>query len=281
MALHPVGGRLRQWAPGRFYGSDVGLSQFYVNRSDRLNTATGPFSHVSSFPDGYGIETPWYAAKPGGMAGVAGLAMTAPPAVLTAAAMLSGVLTEGLAGQAALTMEARLLGAATVTAQASASMFAAIRVGGTVVSAWSSSAAVTLSATLSGEADSISTASGDAVIATVMSGATTLAFGGTAGLSGVLTMAGSSPFTLAGSANLGMVVPMSGEAHFSISSDAVMRVKYSMSGTVSSSTELSPQNLAAAVLAAAQAAPIHANTKLINDTPVVGDGSSGNMWRGI
>lgn len=37
---------------------------------------------------------------------------------------------------------------------------------------------------------------------------------------------------------------------------------------------------AAAVLSAAQASPIHANTKLQNGAPVIGDGTPANKWRG-
>lgn len=38
--------------------------------------------------------------------------------------------------------------------------------------------------------------------------------------------------------------------------------------------------VAAAILAAAQAAPIHADTKRMNGATVAGDGTAGNLWRG-
>lgn len=51
-------------------------------------------------------------------------------------------------------------------------------------------------------------------------------------------------------------------------------------GSISPFTELSPQNLADAVLAAAESAPIHANVQQINDAAVLGAGTSGDKWRG-
>lgn len=40
-------------------------------------------------------------------------------------------------------------------------------------------------------------------------------------------------------------------------------------------------DIAAAVLAAAQAAPIHADSKKLNGSTVIGDGTSGDAWRGV
>ena len=51
-------------------------------------------------------------------------------------------------------------------------------------------------------------------------------------------------------------------------------------GSISPFTELSPQNLADAVLAAAETSPIHANVQQINDATVLGVGTSGDKWRG-
>jgi len=40
------------------------------------------------------------------------------------------------------------------------------------------------------------------------------------------------------------------------------------------------EQVAAAILDAAQATPIHADTRKMNGATVNGDGSSGNLWRG-
>lgn len=42
----------------------------------------------------------------------------------------------------------------------------------------------------------------------------------------------------------------------------------------------SASDIAAALLAAAQVAPIHADTRKMNGATVAGDGTSGNLWRG-
>lgn len=49
-------------------------------------------------------------------------------------------------------------------------------------------------------------------------------------------------------------------------------------GSISPFTDLSPENLAAAVIAAAQSAPIHADVRKVNDYAVSGDGQSGTEW---
>ena len=49
-------------------------------------------------------------------------------------------------------------------------------------------------------------------------------------------------------------------------------------GAITPFTELSPENLAASVIAAAVDSPIHANIKQVNDYTVTGDGQSGTEW---
>ena len=44
---------------------------------------------------------------------------------------------------------------------------------------------------------------------------------------------------------------------------------------------MTPEQIAAAILAAAQITPIHANTQLMNDAEVIGDGTEGDAWRGV
>ncbi len=48
----------------------------------------------------------------------------------------------------------------------------------------------------------------------------------------------------------------------------------------SGSTGPSAADIAAAILAAAQITPIHADTRKMNGAAVAGDGTSGNLWRG-
>ena len=49
-------------------------------------------------------------------------------------------------------------------------------------------------------------------------------------------------------------------------------------GSITPFTDLSPQNLAAAVIAAAQAEPIHADIRRVNSYAVDGDGQTGTEW---
>jgi hypothetical protein len=44
---------------------------------------------------------------------------------------------------------------------------------------------------------------------------------------------------------------------------------------------MTPEQIAAVVLAAAQAAPIHADVRKTNDTALHGDGSEGNKFRSV
>jgi len=71
---------------------------------------------------------------------------------------------------------------------------------------------------------------------------------------------------------------LSGEASGSCTASAVRYATGALSGSISPFTDLSPENLAAAVIAAAQSAPIHADIRKVNDYAVSGDGQSGTEW---
>lgn len=51
--------------------------------------------------------------------------------------------------------------------------------------------------------------------------------------------------------------------------------------STSGSTGPTAAEIAAAILAAAQITPIHADTRKMNGATVQGDGSAGNLWRGV
>lgn len=154
-------------------------------------------------------------------------------------------------------------------------------------------------------------------------------------------LSGAAEWTLTGTSSLSMVVPVEGTGNvFSFFGVSDLRGRLSLSGEWTPFTELSPENLAAAVwdavatdfntvgtmgnklntassggvdlnalalavwtyidrtltsggsgytpeqiadaiLAAAQITPIHADTQLINSAEVIGDGTAGNDWRGL
>lgn len=102
---------------------------------------------------------------------------------------------------------------------------------------------------------------------------------GTAALAGVVKMTGSGSFSLTkGAANLGLIVPMTGSGSFGIAGYGDIRMKLSLSGRWTPFSTLSPEGLAAAVIAAAQVTPIHANIKKVNDYDVTGNGQTGTEW---
>lgn len=83
-----------------------------------------------------------------------------------------------------------------------------------------------------------------------------------------------------GSTLLSVTVPVAGSATITLSGSLNLKGLSSMQCEWTPYTDLSPQNLAAAVLAAAQDAPIHANVRKINSYDVIGNGTAGDLWRG-
>jgi len=129
---------------------------------------------------------------------------------------------------------------------------------------------------------------------------------------------GTGEFTLTGTNNLALIVPFEGAGSVVTMGDGAtdLRGLLSMEGEWTPFTELSPEGLAravwesilaeyttsgtagyalstassggvdlaalaAAVLAAAQSTPIHADVRKMNSYPVAGSGTSGDLWRGV
>lgn len=115
---------------------------------------------------------------------------------------------------------------------------------------------------------------GTALVLTVTGDGGTLSL--TIGLDGTASMA----FT--GGGALSMIVPFEGTGSVaSVTGTADLRGILSMAGEWTPFTELSPEGLAQAVLAALLAGPATpANVVQINSAGVAGTGQSGDMWRG-
>lgn len=130
-------------------------------------------------------------------------------------------------------------------------------------------------------------------------------------------LSGTAEWTLTGTSSLSMVVPIEGTGSVaSLSGTSDLRGLLSLSGEWTPFTELSPEGLAAAVwnalgsqfnnagtmgsklntassggvdlealaaaiLAAAQVTPIHADTRKMNGAVVAGAGTTGDKWRGV
>lgn len=116
--------------------------------------------------------------------------------------------------------------------------------------------------------------SGTATVLTFTGDGATLSL--TIGLDGTASMA----FT--GSGALSMIVPFEGTGSVaSVTGAADLRGVLSMAGGWTPFTDLSPEGLAQAVLAALLAGPATpANVVQINSAGVAGTGQSGDMWRG-
>ena len=116
--------------------------------------------------------------------------------------------------------------------------------------------------------------SGTATVLTFTGDGATLSL--TIGLDGTASMA------FAGSGALSLIVPFDGTGSVaSVTGAADLRGVLSMAGGWTPFTDLSPEGLAQAVLAALLAGPATpANVVQINSAGVAGTGQSGDMWRG-
>ena len=99
-------------------------------------------------------------------------------------------------------------------------------------------------------------------------------------LSLTIGLGGEATWSLTPTGALSMIVPFSGAGLLSVSGIADLKGLLAMSGESSSFTPLSPESLAAAVLAAAQVSPIHADAKKMNAFAIYGNGTDSNLWRG-
>ena len=79
-------------------------------------------------------------------------------------------------------------------------------------------------------------------------------------------------------ATIGALAWAVGSAAGSASATLVRYATGRLAGSITPFTDLSPQNLAAAVIAAAQAEPIHADIRRVNAYAVDGDGQTGTEW---
>lgn len=93
-------------------------------------------------------------------------------------------------------------------------------------------------------------------------------------------MDGSGSWSLTGAPNLAMIVPFGGSGSFSFTGAADLRGRLAMIGEWTPFTELSPENLADKVLDALNATTIPVDVQKINGADVLGDGTSGDLWRG-
>lgn len=93
-----------------------------------------------------------------------------------------------------------------------------------------------------------------------------------------LGMVGSSAGSCTASAQKNALGWLSGSSAGSCTATLTRYATGRLYGSITPFTELSPENLAAAVIAAAQDTPIHADIQKVNNYEVIGDGQSGSRW---
>lgn len=81
-------------------------------------------------------------------------------------------------------------------------------------------------------------------------------------------------------ATLGAIVDLVGQSLVSATASALIKAIGNLAGDITPFTTLSPENLAAAVLNAAEVSPIASNVKKMNDASVYGTGIPADLWRG-
>lgn len=93
-----------------------------------------------------------------------------------------------------------------------------------------------------------------------------------------LGMAGSGAVGSTATATIGALAWAIGEAAGSSTATLTRYATGRLYGSITPYTELSPQTLAAAVIDAAEASPIHADIRKVNAYAVTGDGQTGTEW---
>jgi hypothetical protein len=100
---------------------------------------------------------------------------------------------------------------------------------------------------MAGNADIAVAGDGNLALTVGLDGAASISFATSGALALSIGLSGDGTITMTGSAALAMIVPFNGAASFSLTGSADLRGLLSLSGSATPFTELSPQNLAAAV----------------------------------
>jgi hypothetical protein len=80
---------------------------------------------------------------------------------------------------------------------------------------------------------------------------------------------------------LGALAGLFGSATVTVTPSGTIVATGALAGSILPYTELSPENLANAVIAAAQESPLYADVRKINANDVIGTGTTGDSWRGV
>ena len=131
---------------------------------------------------------------------------------------------------------------------------------------------------IAGQADGAATADATLQLVVSMLGTAAGAAYAEGNIRAALLLAGLAAGSAEGAATIGALAWATGTA--AGTSDATL-VRYAtgrLAGSITPFTDLSPQNLAAAVIAAAETTPIHADIRKVNAYAVTGNGQTGTEW---
>lgn len=127
-------------------------------------------------------------------------------------------------------------------------------------------------------ADGTSTASATLQLVVSMSGTSSGSATATGSVQAALGMAGSAAGSSTASATVGALAWAVGASAGTCTASLVSYATGRLYGSITPYTELSPETLAAAVIAAAEVSPIASNVSKVNGYEVTGTGQSGNEW---
>ncbi|MEY2633848.1 MAG: hypothetical protein RIR00_2502 [Pseudomonadota bacterium] len=142
-----------------------------------------------------------------------------------------------------------------------------------------SSASLTLVSgrNMAATSDGASTASATLQLVVSLQGSSAGSASVTGNILAALGMAGSGAGSCTASATIGALAWAAGEGAGSCTVTLTSYATGRLYGSISPFTELSPENLASAVIAAAEATPLHADIRKVNAYAIDGDGS-GTPW---
>lgn len=283
MAMYP-NGRFMSRSPGRHFGVAPGLDVYYRGRGDRFNTyASDTHLKTASTPDGYDIHALVPARTAGSMAALVPVVDAAFVGALLQGGPMEGAGAFGLAApNSTLSLVVGMSGSATLTFLAP-------------------SASLRLVVGLDGQGVMTLTGAGGLSMIVPFDGTGAMTLTGAGDLRGRMSMEGSwTPFSELSPESLAAAVWQAVAAVNNEPDSMGARLNTASSGgvdlntlaqavwshgvrTLTSGGTSAPtvEQIAAAVLAAAQAAPIHADTRDMNGAPVVGTGTEGDPWRGV
>ena len=281
MALYPNGRHLTR-SPGRHFGPGPGLGVVpRLSDGARLGRFTA-LADTASTPDGYGLRALVPPLTAGGMSALVRVAQ-----VDGAASLLQGAPMEGsasvasLLSSAGLSLVAGLSGTASVLTLTGEGLVLSLTVGLDGSASWALSGTAALALIVPFE--------GAGSVAQVT---------GTADLRGILSMVGEwTPYTELSPESLARSVWDAVAAQYNDAGTMGAKLNTASSGgvdlnalaqavweyatrTLTAGAALTAEQVASAVLAAAQTTPIHADTKKMNGATLTGNGTAGDLWRG-